>query len=85
MTGSVLATVAASGWRPNKEMRLCVSGRTCGIDAVTRLICQPIPYKRRVGQSQYGVLRICFDDCCASSSFSIDLLGTALSSAAPAT
>ena len=85
MTGSVLATVAASGWRPNKEMRFCVSGRVCGIDATTRLMCQPMLYKRRVGQSQCGVLRIGFDDCWAPSSFSDEFSGTGVGSVPAAT
>ena len=85
MTGSVLATVAASGWRPNKKMRFCVSGRVCGIDATTRLMCQPTLYKRKVGQSQCGVLRICFDDCWAPSSFFVELSGTGVVSVAAAT
>ena len=86
MTGSVLATVAASGWRPNKEMRFSVSGRVCGIDATTRLMCQPTLYKRKVGQSQCGgVLRICFDDCLAPSSFFVELSETGVVSVAAAT
>ena len=63
VTGSVLATVAASGCRPYKEIRFWVSGGSgivCAVDATTRLLCQPILYKRK-GQveSVWGLTHLC--------------------------